>query len=55
LKDGAVMIPFIECLWNDTCFQNFKFSTKVEDPKTSHLRSCTREYFEYLLWNIFGM
>jgi hypothetical protein len=28
LKDGAVMIPFIECLWDDTCLPNFKISTK---------------------------
>jgi hypothetical protein len=27
----------------------------VECPKTGHLRSCTREYFEYQLWNIYGI
>jgi hypothetical protein len=30
LKDGAVMIPFIECLWDHTCLPKFKFS--IDDP-----------------------
>jgi hypothetical protein len=27
LTDGVVLIPFIECLWNDTCLPNCRFST----------------------------
>jgi hypothetical protein len=26
LKDGVVMISFTECLWDDTCLPNIKFS-----------------------------
>jgi hypothetical protein len=28
LKDGVVMIPFIDCLWDDTCFLHFKFGSE---------------------------
>jgi hypothetical protein len=35
-------------------FNLIVLAVKVECPITSHLRSCTREYFEYRLWNIFG-
>jgi hypothetical protein len=27
-KYGVVMIPFSDCLWDDTCLPNFRFSTK---------------------------
>jgi hypothetical protein len=47
LKDGAVMIPFTKCSWDDKCLPNFSFSTKWIHSARSVTPYCRNCYLRY--------